>query len=219
MKKISKQSQIKDKKGLNFIQKYFKQLEEKKQKRLLEKEEKKRKELDYQKRLSELKYTTKINLKEMISDLRYFKPGFWNRMYQKIFPTELCMCIIHYPENRDLIRYFPMVKAFVLDINKTWYLFSPKSFRYINGMAKLEFYANIPYAIIHNVSDFHKPVEMDAEAFTSVQQSKFIQDAVSVEDENIALKDIILYVGLGLIFLANVGIIIFLVIISKKLPH
>lgn len=183
-----------------------------------EKEEFKRKELEYHKKLSELKYTTKINLKEMISDLRHFKPSFWNRVKQKFHQNDMCMAIIHYPENRDLVRYYPMVKPFVLEIGKEWYLFSPKAFRYINGMAKLEFYANIPFAILHNVTEQHKPVSLDAEAFTSVQQSKFIQDAVSVEDDKIGLKDIILYIALGLLFIGNVAIIVLLVQMGKHLP-
>jgi hypothetical protein len=77
-----------------------------------------------------------------------------------------------------------MPKPFVIDINKKLYLFSPKAFRRINGQSVLYFYANIPFAIVHNVTDKYIPPSLDSDAFSSVQKSKFIQDATTVSDEN-----------------------------------
>lgn len=184
----------------------------------LNRELKRQRKIDYQKTISQLKVTTKINLNELVSDLRHFKPGFWNNLKGKIFSSSTCLCVIHYPGNVDIIRYYDMPKPFVVDINKKLYLFSPKAFRTINGLAKLEFYANIPFAILHNVSDKYVPPTLDADAFSSVQQSKFIQDACTVEeDKNLTLFQIIILIVCVLAFVIGIINLVYIINIAKHI--
>lgn len=179
MKKIIEETPIK----LSRFQILLNKIKEKKEKKKQEKQETRNADIKYKTRISELKETTKIHLNELVSDLRLFRPKFWNRVKAKIFGSSICLCVIHYTGNADVIRYYPMPKPFVVDINKTLYLFSPKAFRYINGIPKLEFYANIPFAIVHNIGDTYIPPSLDAEAFTSVQNSKHIQDACKIDKD------------------------------------
>jgi hypothetical protein len=190
-------------------------------KRIAESKKRKREaNIKYKTSIANLKVTTKVNLNELVSDLRYFKPKFWNRMKAKIFPLELVMCVIHYPQNIDVIRYYPMVKPFVININKNLYLFSPKSFRSINGMQKLEFYANVPFAILHDVAGKYHPPTLDSEAFSSVQQSKFIQDAASISEEpSMSGVMIAVIVVSALSFVIGIINLVYLLQISKVLGH
>lgn len=175
-------------------------------KKFIENRKKARNErINYYKNLSALKETTKINLQELISDLRFYKPNFWNRMRAKFFGSKLVMCEIHYPDNVDVIRYFPMIKPFLLDINNKKYLFSPKAFRFINNIPKLEFYANVPFAVVHDVNKNYTPPSLDADAFTSVQDSKFIQDAATVgEDNNLGWINWVLLIVLVVILIMTI---------------
>lgn len=164
--------------------------------------------IEYNKEMSKLEITTKIKLSEMQSDLRYFKPNFLNRMKNRFFPQIFCLCLIHFPDNIDVIKYFPMPKPFVVDINSKLYLFSPKAFRFINNTAKLEFYANFPFAVLHNVTDKYTPPSVDADAFSSVMNSKHVQDATTVKDD----KDINGVMMAVLIFsIINALIVVFVI--------
>lgn len=173
--------------------------------------------IEYHKRLSGLKISEKINLTEMISDLRYFRPGFFNRLKARVSAGNTCLCLIHYPGTNDIVRYFSMPKPFILDINGVWYMFSPRAFRYINGMAKLEFYANVPFAIVHDVTDKYKPPSLDGDAFKSVMQSKHIQDASKVtEEKNMNFIQVIMAILMLLLFILNIINLAFVIQLGKK---
>ena len=168
--------------------------------------------------LSELKEASKVNLNEMLSDLRYFKPSFFNRIWGRLNSVKMCMAVIHFPQSLDIVRYYKMPKPFVLDIKGKKYLFTPKAFRFINGMPKLEFYANIPFAILHNVSDKYIPPSVDAEAFTAVQDSKFIQDAVTTEEMQVNMVLMIIIIIVSLVLLSNFVLIWNVFTILGKMP-
>ena len=175
--------------------------------------------LNFLQSMTDLKETSKVNLNEVISDLRYFKPKFWNRVKGKMFPVNTCLAVIHYPQGVDVIRHFKMPKPFVLDINGKLNLFSPKAFRYINGKPKLEFYANIPFAIVHNVTDKYIPPSLDTDAFTSVQKSKFIQDASTVNDgAQMGGLMIAVIIVLALCFIIGIITLSNILQIMQKLP-
>lgn len=173
--------------------------------------------IEYHKRLSNLKISEKINLNEMISDLRHFRPGFFNRLKGRISAGNTCLCLIHYPGTNDIIRYFSMPKPFILDINGVWYMFSPRAFRYINGMAKLEFYANVPFAIVHDVSDKYKPPSLDGDAFKSVMQSKHIQDSTKITEEKpLSFIQAAIVILLILLFILSIINLAFIIQLGKK---
>lgn len=171
--------------------------------------ERRRRKIEYLKMLKELRYTTKILNSELISDTSFIKKSFWNKIKGILIRKHKCLVVIHYPDNIDVIREFCFVKPFMLDINGKYYLFSPKSFRYINQKAKLEFYYGIPYAVLHNVTQakdsIYCPPSIDTDAFTSVQNSKFIQDAVKGDEDKMSGIIMILLI---LMVLVIVGMII-----------
>lgn len=143
--------------------------------------------LAYHKKLSELKTSEKVNLNSLISDMRLFKTSRWERIkfyFISLFSgKQFCWVLLYRNGNENLLRPFPMPRPFVVDINNEWYLFSPEAFRYVNKTPILEFYEGVPFAILHKVNKSYTPPSVDAKAFTTVQQSKFVQDAAKTDEE------------------------------------
>lgn len=179
-------------------------------KKFMENRKRKREEnIIYHKNISELKETEKINLNELVSDMRLFKESRWAKISHVFSSQNYCWILLYRGGNNNLIRKFPMPRPFVVDISGKWHLFSPKAFRYVNKEAMLEFYEGNPFAILHIVNNKFGVPSLDTDAFDSVQKSKFIQDAVTVDDD----KDIN-WVMIVVIIISVIAVIVGFVNIS-----
>jgi hypothetical protein len=152
------------------------------QRRRLKKEQNRKDNINYLTSLANLKETTKIKSDQFTSEKIDLSK--WNFIRQRFSKRIWCLVLLHYPDSRDVIRYYPIIRPFTVEIKKTPYLFSPKSFRVMGKYQKLEFYVSVPFAILHNVGNNYKPPSLDSEAFASVMASKHIQDATKTEDQN-----------------------------------
>lgn len=166
------------------------------------------------KKVSELEFISKLKTADLLSDLRYFKPGFFGRIKIRMSGKSFVRCIIHMDNSNDVVRFFPIYRNNVVDINNEYYMFSPDSFRFINGIPTLYFYQGVPYSILH------KPRELvptfDAKAFSSIQRSKFITDAL--EGETPKLSGVVVWIVLIISVLNLIGLFIFAIMILDKLP-
>lgn len=175
-------------------------------------EAKNKAKIEQYKLLSKLRFSTKVNINDLISDTRYFRKGIFSRIKDKLTGKSLVQCVIHMDSGNDLVRIFPIYRNNIVDINNTLYMFSPDSFRHINGVPTLYFYQGIPFAILH------KPKEMiptiDAKAFTSIQKSKFVSDALEGDDKE--LGSVLLWIMIVITFLTMIGLIVFMVMTMEK---
>ena len=174
--------------------------------------------LNLVKQLTKMDYTSKVHINELISDKRFINPPTrWQRIKAK-FSKSIMLCAVHVfmPNNQDVVRYFPMVKSNIIDINNKYYLFTPKSFRFINNTPILYFWFNMPYAVLLNPNEDAFQPSIDTDAFTSVQRSKFIQDAVTGGEETSKLVMAIL-IMMGLLIILSVLNMVFINNIGKSL--
>lgn len=180
----------------------------------------------YYKRKSELKkklkeevlnleFCERLKTSELISDLRYFKRGFFGKLSDKLKGKALVQCIVHMDNGNDVVRFFPIYRNNVVDINRTLYMFSPDSFRFINGIPTLYFYQGLPFSILLKVKE-NIPT-LDAKAFTSIQKSKFISDAL---EGDTGLENKLIIVCLIFSILSVIAVIVSIVMMAdgfKKL--
>lgn len=160
-------------------------------------------------KISKLQFTERITTSDLLSDLRFFRPSFFARIKLKFSSKSLIRCIIHMDNCNDVVRFFPIYRNNVVDINNEYYMFSPDSFRYINGVPTLYFYQGVPMSILHKPRE--RVPTFDAKAFTSIQKSKFITDALEGEESKISgglIIAILVITIINLLGLFIVGILI-----------
>lgn len=171
------------------------------------------KEIDVETKILKAQKINKINLNLLVSDTRYlFKKSTLFQRIKGIFSKdELIQCVVHMPNKIDVVRLFPIIRKNVIDIGGTYYIYSPESVRNINGIPTLYFFYKSPYALLHTPEE--QLVSFDADSFTQVQRSKFVEDVVRGAQEKPSMAIILILLG----FVICIGISVFTLITTLQL--